>query len=54
MNYKTKLAIKDFATAVQKLAQGTVHMLGIEQATEIVNVAEELKNTLDKDETIER
>ena len=53
MNRNTKLALKDFATAVQNLAQGTIHMIGVDEATKIIEVSEELKNCLDKDETIE-
>lgn len=52
VNAKTKLALKDLATAVQKLAAGTVHMLGTDECGQIIEAAETLKDRLDKDETL--
>lgn len=52
MNENTKEALKQFANAVEALALGTVHMIGVDAAGQIINRAEELKTALDKDETL--
>lgn len=52
MNSNTKEALKDFATAVQKLAISTVLTIGEKEAGDICDVAETLKDCLNKDETI--
>jgi hypothetical protein len=52
MNEKTKLALRDLATAVQQLTAGTVHMLGADEAGKIIEAAETLKDCLNKDETL--
>lgn len=52
MNSKTREAIKDALTALQALAQGTIHLIGVDQCTQIMEAAEKAKNALDNDETI--
>ncbi len=52
MNATTKDALIDFATKVQILASGTIHMIGLEIAQEVIASAEVLKTALKKDETL--
>lgn len=52
MNENTKLALIDFATAVQKIAVGVAVDLGAEEAGKICDAAETLKDSLRKDETL--
>jgi hypothetical protein len=51
MRAETIEAIKQFATAVELLAQGTIHMIGVDACTSIMTVAERLKDELDKEPT---
>lgn len=52
VNSNTREDLKEFAAAVQTLAAGCVHMIGMETAGEIINKCEKLIKQLDKDETI--
>lgn len=52
MNENTKLALKQFADCVSFLAQGTVRMIGLETAKEVLDAVDNLKKCLDKDETL--
>lgn len=52
MNENTKEAFKRLAQAIQLLAQSTIHQIGVDNATDVINAAEELKRALDSDETI--
>ena len=41
-----------FITAVELLAQGTIHQIGVDSCTQIMTAAEQLKESLLADETI--
>lgn len=46
MNDSTIKAIQDFCDAVSQLAQGCIHQIGVESASEIIKKAEILKNAV--------
>lgn len=52
MNSNTRTALRDFITAVENLTAGVQHEIGTQLASEICTVCEELKDALNKDETI--
>jgi len=52
MNSTTRADLIRFITCVELLAQGTIHMIGVEQCTTIMMAAEQLKDSLLLDETI--
>lgn len=52
MNARTRDALKELCINIDYMAQGTVQIIGIETATEVVQAAQNLFTALDKDETI--
>lgn len=52
MNSKTRDEMLKFITAMELLAQVTIHMIGFDNCTEIMTAAEDLKSALIGDETI--
>jgi hypothetical protein len=52
MNSNTKEALDKLADAVEKLAYGTVHIIGAQAASEVVNAVRQLQYALNHDETI--
>ncbi len=52
MNSNTKAAFFRFIDQVEILAQGVIHQTGTQSCVELLAQAEELKNALNKDETI--
>lgn len=52
MNTKTKKSLIEFAEAVQILANATILTIGMTTATDIMDRAERLKQSLNKDETL--
>jgi hypothetical protein len=52
MNEKTKETLKKFVDEIEILAQGVVLMTGTDSCSKLLDAAEELKKSLDSDETI--
>lgn len=52
MNTNTKDKLIEFIHQVQNLAAGSVHMIGVTTAAEIMQAAVNLEIALNKDETI--
>lgn len=47
MKTKTRETLLNFANAVELLAQGTINMIGVDNRTQIMQAAEDLKFALD-------
>lgn len=52
MNQNTKSALFEFIDQIEILAQGVIHMTGMQDCQKLLESAEDLKNALNKDETI--
>lgn len=52
MNANTKDKLIEFIHQVQNLASGTVHLIGLKTAAEIMQAGTQLEAALIKDETI--
>lgn len=52
MNTQTKEALVRFTEAVEKLAGGTIHMIGLQTATEVIAECAYLRTSLQNDKTI--
>lgn len=52
MNTNTKLHLQRFISQVENLTNAVLLTIGMETASEIIEVSEELKRALDEDKTI--
>lgn len=52
MNSKTRDALKELCEKVNFMTQGSIHMIGLETAKEVMQACSNLSKALDKDETI--
>jgi hypothetical protein len=52
MNENTKDKLFKFIDQIEILAQGVTHLTGVPDCVRLIGAAEELKNALNKDETI--
>lgn len=52
MNSQTRERLIEFIDQIQELAVGTIHMIGVEKAKEIIDSGIVLKTALEHDETI--